>query len=214
MQVLYYIQTAGVVADEAFYANFINRLGEAGHVDRAIQAFNVMRSTGVAPSGVSYGMLMNVCRKGHRPETALEVYEHMRRQGVGLDTTSFVTLLLALGDRDCDAAAERFDAITAAGEFEPDVFSYNSIIGVVARSGAVARARGYFDAMKRDGLAPDLMTYGLVVAAHGNAGQWEEAEQVFRSVRPKSMGSATPCPAVAGLVLVTFGGRTSRHLQW
>jgi pentatricopeptide repeat protein len=88
---------------------------------------------------------------------------------------------------------------------ECNVITYNSLLSACGRAGRHADALSVFDAMRKEGVKPDKVTFACVIAAHAGLGEHRKALDAFRG-----MSSARVEPdaaaATAALAACAAGG--------
>lgn len=70
--------------------------------------------------------------------------------------------------------------------FEPDSFTYNSMISSCVKGGEGKRALDILEEMRIQGLVPYVITYSAAMSAPANGGEWERALELSMRSRTEA----------------------------
>ncbi|XP_058736721.1 protein LOW PHOTOSYNTHETIC EFFICIENCY 1, chloroplastic-like [Vicia villosa] len=82
--------------------------------------------------------------------------------------------------------------IETNGSFSPNLFIYNSLLGVVKQCEKFAETEGILNEMARDGVGYDVVTYNVLMAIYIEKGEGEKALDMLEEIRRNGL---TPSPA-------------------
>ncbi|KHN25949.1 Putative pentatricopeptide repeat-containing protein [Glycine soja] len=113
------------------------------------------------------------------------------RPGFGVFDTLFSVLVdlgmleeakaMLLEEEQVHGSAKSEDMVVAG--LSPSVFTYNIVIGCLAREGGIETARSLFEEMKALGLRPDIVTYNPLIYGYGKVGMLTGAVTVFEEMK-------------------------------
>eukprot|EP00752_Nemacystus_decipiens_P010169 g9062.t1 len=183
------MKRAGVQPDEVTFCSIIatTRDGSERGPDRAFAAIEMMKDAGLRPNTMCMNALMAVNVQARRPNTALEIFNEMERDGVPWDVVSYNTAILA-----CDKLEDAGRAVQLLQQAKkngvvPDVFSYNTVLSALGHSCLWQEAAKIFEEMHDAGVVPSLMTYNTLISGCVRAEAPHEALAVFNLMEEKSI---------------------------
>ncbi|KAG5131716.1 hypothetical protein AAZX31_13G283500 [Glycine max] len=120
-------------------------------------------------------------------DKSLVIFDHLKRQGYGLDLVTYNIVLDILGRTGrVDEMLDVFASIKDTG-FVPDTVSYNTLINGLRKAGRFDMCFVYFKEMTEKGVEPDLLTYTAIIEIFGRSGNVEESLKCFREMKLKGV---------------------------
>jgi len=105
--------------------------------------------------------ILQLAKKG-QPLEMEAVIKRMRIEDIEPNLQTWSTLIAGYAKNHLPKyALDAFQAIPS----KPNAFCYNALLSALCKAGDLARALGFFEKMKADGLDPDRVTYGTLI--HG-----------------------------------------------
>jgi pentatricopeptide repeat protein len=148
-------------------------------------ALSLSLRNGVAPSHVTYNMLIDGLVCFNRHHEAEDVLEWMHADGVAPTVVTYTTLIKGWGaDRNWPKARQMFQRMSDEG-IELDRLAFNAFISVCARAEKVKLIDKVLTAMERgtDDLSPDLFSYSPLIALHARNDNLAEVWAVYKRAR-------------------------------
>lgn len=166
------------------YRTMIDVCGRCGDYIKSRDIYEELLSQKVTPNIYVFNSLMNV--NSHDLSYTLSVYKHMQNLGVMADTASFNILLKAccLAER-VDLAQDIYREVQhleSKGVMRLDVFTYSTIIKVLAGAKLWQMALRVKEDMLSAGVTPNTITWSSLISSCANAGLVEKAIQLFEEM--------------------------------
>jgi pentatricopeptide repeat protein len=158
----------GITPARQTYETALDSMARSGLLAQALEVFVQMKSNGLMPRKVTYNTLLSACVNAPQPrvEAAFEIFEEMQTKGNVTPDRSTYSLLI---DAACKAGKPEmaFDAFSHMRDsgIEIQVGTLNRLIhaaGLNAKedSTSVQATLELYEAMKKLGVEPDVITYG------------------------------------------------------
>ncbi|KAJ2456020.1 hypothetical protein EV183_000363 [Coemansia sp. RSA 2336] len=138
------------------YNSLIVSCLKVGDFKRAWGVFEHLRYTIAQPDEVSFSIMIHACAKQGKVEMAMNLFEEMVSSNLVLSDVTFNSLIHACSKRiDYFDECFRLLELMEAHGFQPDFYTYNTIIYACARAKKLALARDIFRDMLKRSLRPD-----------------------------------------------------------
>lgn len=160
------MHAGAIETSAAAFDQLMDAYGKLGAMDKAIEVYDTMVVLGVAPTQVTYNILIGACIHTHNVSRAFEIFEEMRH------TTPF------LGDRYtynilmkcCIAAGEGGEALRVYSmlkqrSFLPNQVSYRLVLQAAGQIMDIEATLNVAEDMERNGCVPREDTCATLVAA-------------------------------------------------
>lgn len=98
--------------------------------------------------------------------------------------------------------------------FQPDLFSYNTLLSGFAREGEYVRAEKWLARMRARGVEPDVWTWAALANAHSEAGDLLGAERTLDSMEADNYGGVSAMPYNAVIKACAAEGDKARAERW
>ena len=174
--------------DVRAYTTVLHALSRAGRYERALQLFAELRRQGVAPTLVTYNVVLDVYgRMGRSWPQIVALLEEMRAAGVEPDDFTASTVIAACcRDGLVDEALTFFEDLKARGH-TPCVVTYNALLQVFGKAGNYPEALRVLKEMEQNGCQPDAVTYNELAGTYARAGFYEEAAKCLGTMTGKGL---------------------------
>ncbi|KAJ2851704.1 hypothetical protein IWW36_000849 [Coemansia brasiliensis] len=138
------------------YNSLIVSCLKVGDFKRAWGVFEHLRYTIAQPDEVSFSIMIHACAKQGKVEMAMNLFEEMVSSNLVLSDVTFNSLIHACSKRtDYFDECFRLLELMEAHGFQPDFYTYNTIIYACARAKKLALARDIFRDMLKRSMRPD-----------------------------------------------------------
>ncbi|KAL3827386.1 hypothetical protein ACHAXA_003120 [Cyclostephanos tholiformis] len=183
-------ENVGWVGNDDVYLTVLTSLARANRYDVVNTLLTSMRRRGCRPDVYVYNSLLKLCASDATPRwrEALSLLSQCQREpGIKPDLITYTTAMRACArGRKAGKAMELFRAVRDMGTLTLDVYFYTTAMDACAKEGGrrwMVEAMSLLDEMGTRGIVPNEVTYGVAVAACGNAGRWEEALVLLDKMR-------------------------------
>ncbi|KAJ2828880.1 hypothetical protein IWW50_001154 [Coemansia erecta] len=138
------------------YNSLIVSCLKVGDFSRAWGVFEHLRYTIAQPDEVSFSIMIHACAKQGQVEKAMNLFEEMVGSNLVLSDVTFNSLIHACAMRvDYFDECFRLLELMEAQGFQPDFYTYNTIIYACARAKKLGLAREIFRDMLKRSMRPD-----------------------------------------------------------
>ncbi|KAJ2557223.1 hypothetical protein EV175_001480 [Coemansia sp. RSA 1933] len=143
------------------YNSLIVACLKVGDLKRAWGVFEHLRYTIPEPNTISFSIMIHACAKNGEVEKAINLFEEMVSNRLALSDVTFNSLIHACAMRpDYFDECFRLLHMMEAHGFQPDFYTYNTIIYACARKKNLGLARDIFKDMLKKSMDPEYQ--GLV----------------------------------------------------
>ncbi|KAJ2721711.1 hypothetical protein GGI07_003767 [Coemansia sp. Benny D115] len=137
------------------YNNLIVACLKVGNFKRAWGMFEHLRYTIAQPDEISFSIMIHACAKNGEVEKAMNLFEEMISSKLALSDVTFNSLIHACALRpDYFDEGFRLIQLMEANGFQPDFYTYNTLIYACARKKNLGLARDLFRDMLEKSLDP------------------------------------------------------------
>ncbi|KAJ9538047.1 hypothetical protein OSB04_030780 [Centaurea solstitialis] len=168
----------------ASYSSYMKLMGKSLHPNKALEIYNGIEDnlTRLNPS-VCNSVLACLTKNG-KLESSLELFRHMKRDGLVPDVITYSTLLsgCAKVQDGYKKAMELVQELNNKG-LQMDGVIYGTLISVCASCSKCKEAESYFNQMKIEGHTPNVFHYSSLLNAYSVDGNYEKAEEIFREMK-------------------------------
>lgn len=164
------------------FGTLIKAFGQAGWLGRCQQVWKDMLEAGIHPTIVTYGCYIDACIRNEDTSGAEEVFGSMVRQGVRPNAVIYTTLIRGFAHARKPGKALDLYRRMRAENIEASSVTFNSVLDVVARQLAEpATLQEVLHDMQKAGIAPDAVTYSILIKASCSAGNVRNAISLFKN---------------------------------
>ncbi|KAJ7540196.1 hypothetical protein O6H91_10G005000 [Diphasiastrum complanatum] len=156
----------------------ISAYADNGKVEEAINLFQQMQETGLAPDKVLFVLLLKACARLAALEQGRELHSHIIKRGFQSDVIVGSTLVNMYAKCGCtEDARELFDNTS-----ERDVVSWTAMIAGYAQNGLGEEALALYEQMKQEGVQPNNVTFVLLLKACASLAALEQGKQLHSEI--------------------------------
>ncbi|KAJ7540073.1 hypothetical protein O6H91_10G000700 [Diphasiastrum complanatum] len=156
----------------------ISAYADSGEVEEAINLFQKMQETGLAPDKVLFVVVLKACASLAGLEQGRQLHSEIIKRGFQSDVVVGSTLVNMYAKCGCtEDARELFDNMT-----ERDVVSWNAMIAGYAQNGLGKEALVLYEQMKQEGMQPDNVTFVLLLKACASLAALEQGKQLHSEI--------------------------------
>ncbi|KAJ7515252.1 hypothetical protein O6H91_22G007900 [Diphasiastrum complanatum] len=156
----------------------ISAYAENGEVEAAINLFQQMQETGLAPDKVLFVLLLKACARLAALEQGRQLHSHIIKRGFQSDVIVGSTLVNMYAKCGCtEDARELFDNMS-----ERDVVSWTAMIAGYAQNGLGKEALALYEQMKQEGMQPNNVTFVLLLKACASLAALEQGKQLHSEI--------------------------------
>ncbi|KAJ7554729.1 hypothetical protein O6H91_05G006500 [Diphasiastrum complanatum] len=177
-------------------------------ISEAVNGFKSIRSSGSAPSSLSYSCFLGLLLKIGQVDEAIPLCMMAVMEGsIDADSCNILIDSLAKLNRS-DISCKLFHRMRR-GCCKPNLVTYNLLINYLGKSRKVLEACNIFHLVKRDGLKPDATLYLSLINILGKNGKVNLAHQYFKDLK-LLVGKPS---AVAYACMIDSYGRAGKEIQ-
>ncbi|XP_042517224.1 pentatricopeptide repeat-containing protein At4g14820 [Macadamia integrifolia] len=152
--------------------------------------------------------------RSNEPDRTLQLYERMRREGIGIDRFSFPPLLKASARVSALGEGMEIHGLASKMGFDSDPFIETGLVRVYANCGRIFEARLMFDKMSHR----DVVIWSIIIDGYCQSGLYEEALLLFdemksSGVEPDEMVLATILSACGRAGKLDFGKLVHEYIK-
>ncbi|KAI5066600.1 hypothetical protein GOP47_0019224 [Adiantum capillus-veneris] len=152
---------------------------EKGQGKEALNCFQRMKSEGLSPNAITYACALKACGIARAIETGREIHYEILNQGLlGTDVmlgTAVVNMYVKCGV--LSKAQQVHDELPVR-----NVLSWNSLLAGYAQLGQCCEVLDCLQQMRREGLAPDAITYIYILKACGITGAVDVGKKIHDEI--------------------------------
>ncbi|XP_020259653.1 pentatricopeptide repeat-containing protein At1g53600, mitochondrial [Asparagus officinalis] len=171
------------VRDVVSWTSMVDGYCKCGRMFEALQAFSCMPERNV----VSWTSLIRGFLKNGNWEGGIQLFSQMRRDGVGVNSTTLSVVLDACADLGRSEEGLQVHGLVLLLGFVDDVFVGNSIIVMYSRVGWIDAARRWFNDMS----SKDVVSWNSILDGYVEHGYIDEAFAIFEAIPEKDQVSWT-----------------------
>eukprot|EP00210_Caulerpa_lentillifera_P000292 g285.t1 len=180
------------------YTSLLSACAKAPNIKEALRVWDKIQKEKIKPKTYLFNAMINACVCGGDDDKAVELFEAMKKKRLKPDGTTYATMIKCFekfGDpsfadsylklcfdlyEECNQAGRRMDAEGMIEKnVKPDVFLYNALIHACSCSGDKNKAIEIFEAMKKEGLKPNAITFGTLIKCYGKLGDPSEGNDAY-----------------------------------
>lgn len=176
------LEAAPRAVDVVTYNTVAKGYAKAGCLDECFKLVRRMRSKGIEPSQITYGILLDGCLTDSRMEQAAEVFNEMTRAGHVVNTVIYTMLIKGFAKAEkLDQAMQVYDKMRAERDngISPDLITYSVLVKANCDAGCLDVALTLFRTMKRYSLRPDEVIYNNLLDGCAHQKNVNLAKQLY-----------------------------------
>ncbi|KAJ7513567.1 hypothetical protein O6H91_23G004900 [Diphasiastrum complanatum] len=163
----------------------ISAYADSGEVEEAVNLFQKMQETGLAPDKVLFVVVLKACASLAGLEQGRQLHSEIIKRGFQSDVVVGSTLVNMYAKCGCTQdARELFDNMS-----ERNVVSWNAMIVGYAQNGLGKEALALYEQMKQEGMQPNNVTFVLLLKACASLAALEQGKQLHSEIIKKGFQS-------------------------
>ncbi|KAE9594965.1 hypothetical protein Lal_00041213 [Lupinus albus] len=142
----------------------------------AMRVFHKMEDFQLKPTQKSYLAILDILVDENHVKRALAFYKDMRGMGIPPSVVSLNILIKALlkNNETVETALRIFREMPNRG-YEPDSYTYGTLVNGLCRLGKISQAKELFKEMEQKGHSPSVVTYTSLIHAMCQSNNLDEA---------------------------------------
>jgi pentatricopeptide repeat protein len=186
--------------DTVAYNTLMKGYGLAGNCPRCFELYDKLRANGLAPSEMTFGILLDACNTAGEYGHARRVFKDLLDSGLRPNVVHYTTLMKGLVNAGhLDDAAGVLRCMLQSPDTAPDVVTYSMLVQAHADRGTVGEAVQVLKQMLHHGIKPDDIILNIVLS--GCCVRPLEHAQVFRIFRWLLQHGLQPSTATLSILL-------------
>lgn len=135
-----------------------------GLCDQCFRLYTKMRSQGIDPTDITFGILLDACVDAKQLHRAREIFADIKGAGHRMNVVLYTTFIKGLVNAgELKEATGVLDEMGSTGKVAPDLVTYSTLVKAHADAGNVWDASRLLDRMIKQGLTPDSVLYNIVL---------------------------------------------------
>ncbi|KAJ7542125.1 hypothetical protein O6H91_10G090900 [Diphasiastrum complanatum] len=156
----------------------ISAYADSGQGEEAINLFQQMQRTGLAPDKVVFVVVLKACASLAALEQGKQLHSDIIKRGFQSDVIVGSTLVDMYAKCGCtDDAREMFNNMS-----ERNVVSWSAMIAGYAQNRLGKEALALYEQMKQEGVQPDIVTFTCVLSACASLAALEQGKQLHSDI--------------------------------
>lgn len=182
------MQKASIDTDSVICNTALATCVVAEQVDHARTLLEDMERTKGLADVITYNTLMKGYAKAGRLDQCIEIFERLKMQSIAPSQVTYGILLDAcINDNQLDRAADVFSTMRKEGCTMNTVL-YTTLIKGFSRGGQVDQAMDVYEQMRAErNVAPDLITFSILIKATCDADRLEDALNLLKSMLARGL---------------------------
>ncbi|CAM9677245.1 unnamed protein product [Scytosiphon promiscuus] len=174
------ISSRGLSPDVVSFSSAMSACDRAGEWQRALEILVLMLQQNVEPSIITYGTAISACARGGRWQTALNLLADISSTGLEPNAHVYGSAIHA-----CVVGGQNARALALLGEMlerrvVPDAAVFTAAMAAVDGWGAALRL---LEAMKREGVIPEVKTYNAALSVVARSGREDVALALLKQMQ-------------------------------
>jgi pentatricopeptide repeat protein len=136
-----------------------------GKADRCFQLYEELRTAGLSPTEVTFGILLDICFDSGRIDRAVATFEALRNSGLDLNKVHYTTFIKGLANAGQFETALSIleEMVRSQPATQPDLVTYSTLVKAFAERGKVMDAIRVLEQMLLRGVSPDGVIFNIVL---------------------------------------------------
>ena len=202
--ILLQLKNDGLKPSVVTYGSLMTACERVGNIDAASKVFRMVKEESedseIKANEIIYGAAISCCRKAGQPERALLLLRKMISDNLAPNTATFNTVIAALSEGRAQSSTSDINTSNLMLEkalsvfkvmrskhapigVKPNRITYNVLIKNLASNLQPGYAESLLNAMRKDGLTPDVDLYTVTVRSYEKCGNPRKALSLMESMR-------------------------------
>mmetsp|Transcript_129645 Transcript_129645/g.276542 ORF Transcript_129645/g.276542 Transcript_129645/m.276542 type:complete len:913 (-) Transcript_129645:160-2898(-) len=173
-----------VTVSAVTFGTLIKAFGQAGQLEHCHEAWSRMEAAKVTPTIVTFGCYIDACLRSEDVEAAERVMGKMRAAGLQPNSVIYTSLIRGMAQAKKPLKAMEIYTEMRKEGCEATAVTYNSLLDVIVHQ---LPNSGWLEEVMNDmtsaNIAPDVVTYSILIKASCLTGQVKSAITFFRRLR-------------------------------
>lgn len=170
------------------YGTLVKAFGHAGNLEHCHEVWSKMRNAKVAPTVVTYGCYIDACIRNGEVERAEETFRVMIKEGIKPNAVVYTSLIRGYAHAKLPMKALAFYKEMHEKGVAATTVTFNSVLDLLARHIAdPMKLEEVMADMRAANVAPDVVSYSILIKASCSAGQLTSAVTLFRKLREQGL---------------------------
>jgi len=167
-----------IAMDIVAFNTLIKAFAKNGDVARCFALRKKMQEMGIAPSEITFGILLDVCIDAKDFARAKQVFANLRQSGLPMNVVHYTTFMKGLLSAGyLDEATALLDEMVQNYSTKPDLVTYSTLVKAHADHGKVMEAITVLERMLGQGIPADAIIFNIVLT--GCCSVTMEQEKIF-----------------------------------
>lgn len=183
-QIFEMMQEFNVAVSSVTFSTLIKAFAQAKQLEHCHEVWRKMEAAQVMPTVVTYGCYIDACIRNDAFDEAERLFNSMSKRGVQPNAVIYTSLIRGFAHA-CrpSKALELYSRMRAEG-IEATTVTFNSVLDVIVRQlSDTSKLDEVIGHMHKDSIAPDAVTYSILIKASCEAGNVGNALILFRQIR-------------------------------
>ncbi|KNA14809.1 hypothetical protein SOVF_103760 [Spinacia oleracea] len=177
------MKALGAKPNLVIYNTLLDAMGRAKRPWQAKNIFKEMTNNGISPSWGTYAALLRAFCRARYGDDAIKVYKEMKEKGLEFNVILYNSLLAMCADLAyVDDAVKIYEEMKISGTFQPDSWTFSSMVTIYSCSGQVAEAENVVNEMVEAGFEPNIFVLTSLIQCYGKANQTDDVVRTFDRV--------------------------------
>mmetsp|Transcript_3110 Transcript_3110/g.7239 ORF Transcript_3110/g.7239 Transcript_3110/m.7239 type:complete len:626 (-) Transcript_3110:135-2012(-) len=153
-----------VAMDTVAYNTIMKAHAQAGKPELCLAIFEQMQRSGLTPSEMSFGILLDACIDARHFDGAKEAFEKIRKCGLAPNVVHYTTLMKGLVNAGrLDDATDVLGEMLQSSTTKPDLVAFSTMVKAYSDRGSVRGAVRILEQMLGSGVTPDSIIFNIVL---------------------------------------------------
>ncbi|XP_021719834.1 pentatricopeptide repeat-containing protein At4g16390, chloroplastic-like [Chenopodium quinoa] len=177
------MKALGAKPNLVIYNTLLDAMGRAKRPWQAKIIFKEMTNNGVSPNWGTYAALLRAFCRARYGDDALKTYKEMKDKGLELNVILYNSLLAMCADLAyVKEAVQIYEEMKSSGTFQPDSWTFSSMITVYSCNKQVAEAENVLNEMVESGFEPNIFVLTSLIQCYGKANRTDDVVSTFDRV--------------------------------
>ncbi|KAL6010559.1 hypothetical protein ACLOJK_000993 [Asimina triloba] len=204
MELMEEMECSGVSPDVFTWTSMISGSAQNNRNHQAVDLFRGMLLAGTEPNNVTIASVVSACASLKDFKMGELIHSVAVKLRYGNDVLVGNSLISFYANCEMLEEAQRvFDEIS-----EPDVCSWNAMIGGYMQAGYLGKAHNLFEEMRRSGIQRNVVTWNVMISGYIQNGDEDQAMELFHRMEMDGVKQST-----ASWNLLIAGYIQNRHIN-
>ena len=146
------------------YGIMIKAFGRVKKVGKVFELFDELKASGLEPNDITYGCLIEALVSCNEVYEAEKIFRSLPKKNIKVNPIIFTTMVKGFSrQHQFSSAIDLFEQVKRETDIKLNTVCYNCMIDVAIKKQNMGLASQYYDEMRQQLLAPDLITYSIII---------------------------------------------------